>query len=92
MTNGSRVRSKSLFKYGRLSDQKRLVRSYHISKEVRRPVIGQELPVLSEPNDRHDKRVVAIYMDGVIGYLQSDPRSHLDLCVHMLFLWKILFN
>ena len=43
-----------------------VVRGHHIYKEVWRPVIGQELPVLSEPNNHHDRRVVAIYMDGEV--------------------------
>ena len=43
-----------------------VVRGHHIFKEVWRPVIGQELPVFSEPNNHHDRRVVAIYIDCVL--------------------------
>ena len=43
-----------------------VVGGHHIYKEVWKPAIGQELPVLSEPNNRHDRRVVAIHMDGEV--------------------------
>ena len=43
-----------------------VVRGHHVYKEVWRPIIGQELPVLSEPSNIHDQRAVAIYLDGVV--------------------------
>ena len=43
-----------------------VVCGHHIHKEVCRPVIGQDLPVLSEPNSCHDGWAVAIYMDGEV--------------------------
>ena len=43
-----------------------VVRGHHVYKEAWRPVIGQLLPVFSEPNNRHDRRAVAIYLDGVV--------------------------
>ena len=52
-----------LFSFGKL-----FVTSY---KEVWRPVVGQELPLLYEPNNHHDRRVVAIYMDGEVESSES---------------------
>ena len=39
-----------------------IVCGHRIYKEVWRSVIGQELSVLPEPNNRHDRRAVAIYI------------------------------
>lgn len=36
---------------------------HHVYKVVWRHVIGQLLPVLAEPANCHDKRVVAVYRD-----------------------------
>ena len=37
-----------------------------------RPVTGQ-LPVLAEPTNHHDKRVVAIYRDGeIVGHIPRE--------------------
>ena len=52
-----------------------VVRGHHIYKEVWRAVIGQELPVLSEPNNHHD-RAVAIYMDGEVESKWVNGNSH----------------
>ena len=41
-----------------------IVCGHHIHKEVWGPITGQELPVLPEPNNHHDRQVVAIYIDG----------------------------
>ena len=47
-------------------EAKSVVCVHHVYKEVWRPVIGQELPVLSEPNNHHERQAVAIYMDAAI--------------------------
>ena len=38
----------------------------HQKKYIWRPVVGQLLPVLAEPGNRHDKRAIAVYHDGEI--------------------------
>ena len=43
-----------------------VVRGHHGYKEVWLPVIRQLLPVFSEPDNRNDRRAVAIYLDGVV--------------------------
>ena len=53
-----------------------VVRGHHINKEVWRPVIGQELPVLSEPNNHRDRRAVAICMDGEVESKWVNGNSH----------------
>ena len=37
-----------------------IVRGHHVYKEVWRPATGQELPVLVELSNRHDRRAVAL--------------------------------
>ena len=41
-----------------------IVCGHHIHKKVWGPIIGQELPVLPEPNNHNDRQAVAIYIDG----------------------------
>ena len=53
-----------------------VVSDHHIYKEVWRPVSGQELPALSKPNNRHDRRAVAIYMDGEVESKWVNGNSH----------------
>ena len=48
-------------------------------KEVWRPVIGQEVPVLSEPNNHHDRRAVAICMDGEVESNESTETHRIVL-------------
>ena len=45
-----------------------VVRSHHVYKDLWRPVIGQLIPVLLEPNSTacYDKRSVIINLDSVI--------------------------
>ena len=54
--------------------QQSAVHGHHIYKKVWRPDIGQELPVLPEPNC-HDRQVVPIY----------DPHSHSAIIFACLF-------
>ena len=43
-----------------------VVCGHHIYKEVWSPVIEQEVQVLSEPNNCHDRQAVAIYVDSEV--------------------------
>ena len=43
-----------------------VIRGHHVYKDIWIPVIGQQLCVLSEHNNPHHKRAVAVYKDGVI--------------------------
>ena len=41
-----------------------VVHGHHMYKEVWKPVIGQELPVLSEPNNNHDMQTTGSNLYG----------------------------
>ena len=55
----------------RMEGEESVACGHHIYKEVWRPVVGQELPLIHEPNNRHDRRTIAVYMDGEVGSSES---------------------
>ena len=50
-----------------------VVRGHHVYKSVWTPIVGERLPVLREPDNPHDNRAVAVYLDGnIVGHVPRE--------------------
>ena len=50
-----------------------VVLGHHLYKEVWRLIIGQQLPVFSEPDNIHDRRAIVVYKDSsVVGHVPRE--------------------